>query len=173
MLNRAVSSLCRHSLFTLLFALALAPGLAQTIPNPSFEVDSYASGVGYASQNGGVITGWTMSNPSSIGLNLSGTNNPGLFADNGAIPDGTNVAFVQGMANSQIDQAMVQSMNQVAHALGKQTIAEYVENEATLELLRSYGVDYAQGNYIGKPREALMNLTRIPVTRLQVNGPAD
>jgi len=82
-------------------------------------------------------------------------------------------AFVQGMASSQIDQAMVQSMNQVAHALGKQTIAEYVENEATLALLRDYGVDYAQGNYIGKPREALMNLTRPTVTRLQVNGPAD
>lgn len=82
-------------------------------------------------------------------------------------------AFVQGMATSQIDQAMVQSMNQVAHALGKQTIAEYVENDATLALLRSYGVDYAQGNYIGKPREALMNLTRPTVTRLQVNGPAD
>ena len=82
-------------------------------------------------------------------------------------------AFVQGMADSQIDQAMVQSMNQVAHALGKQTIAEYVEDDATLALLRSYGVDYAQGNYIGKPREALMNLTRMPAARLQVNGPAD
>jgi len=71
-------------------------------------------------------------------------------------------AFVQGLATSEIDQAMVQSMNQVAHALGKQTIAEYVEDAATLELLRDYGVDYAQGNYIGKPREALMNITRLP-----------
>jgi len=84
--------------------------------------------------------------------------------------DGT---FVQGMADSQIDQAMVQSMNQVAHALGKQTIAEYVENSKTLELLRDYGVDYAQGNYIGKPREALMNLTRLPAERRQVVGRSD
>ncbi len=82
-------------------------------------------------------------------------------------------SFVQGMAGSQIDQAMVQSMNQVAHALGKQTIAEYVEDDATLGLLRDYGVDYAQGNYIGKPREALMNLTRLPVTRLQAGGHSD
>ncbi|HFD80368.1 MAG TPA: bifunctional diguanylate cyclase/phosphodiesterase [Gammaproteobacteria bacterium] len=73
-------------------------------------------------------------------------------------------SFVQGMADSHIDQAMVQSMNQVAHALGKQTIAEYVENAATLELLRDYGVDYAQGNYIGKPREALMSITRPSAT---------
>ena len=82
-------------------------------------------------------------------------------------------AFVQGMANSQIDQAMVQSMNQVAHALGKQTIAEYVEDAATLELLREYGVDYAQGNYIGKPREALMNVTRLPAGRRQAAGQVD
>ncbi|WP_455234601.1 EAL domain-containing protein [Thiogranum longum] len=81
-------------------------------------------------------------------------------------------SFVQGMANSQIDQAMVQSMNQVAHALGKQTIAEYVEDSTTLELLRNYGVDYAQGNYLGKPREALMSITRLPPTRLQA-GRAD
>jgi len=82
-------------------------------------------------------------------------------------------AFVQGMANSHIDQAMVQSMNQVAHALGKQTIAEYVEDSATLELLRDYGVDYAQGNYIGKPREALMNITRLPPVRIHSAGFAD
>jgi EAL domain-containing protein (putative c-di-GMP-specific phosphodiesterase class I) len=64
-------------------------------------------------------------------------------------------------------------MNQVAHALGKQTIAEYVENAATLELLRDYGVDYAQGNYIGKPREALMNLTRLPAQPRLAAGHAD
>ena len=83
-------------------------------------------------------------------------------------------SFVQGMADSRIDQAMVQSMSQVAHALGKQTIAEYVENSTTLALLRDYGVDYAQGHYIGKPREALMNVTRLPgVTRLHQAGSAD
>ena len=35
--------------------------------------------------------------------------------------------FVKGMAHSTVDQAMVESMNQIAHALGKETIAEYVE----------------------------------------------
>jgi EAL domain-containing protein (putative c-di-GMP-specific phosphodiesterase class I) len=68
---------------------------------------------------------------------------------------------------------MVQSMNQVAHALGKQTIAEYVEDAATLELLRDYGVDYAQGNFIGKPREALMNVTRLPTQPRLAAGHAD
>ena len=60
-------------------------------------------------------------------------------------------SFVQKLAEDPLDQAIVQSMNQVAHALGKQTIAEFVEDEATLELLRQYGVDYAQGYYLGKP----------------------
>ena len=69
-------------------------------------------------------------------------------------------SFVQGLATASVDQAMVESMNQVAHALGKKTIAEYVENEETLRLLKSYGVDYAQGFYIGRPRDALINLAR-------------
>ncbi len=62
--------------------------------------------------------------------------------------DGT---FVQKLSEDPLDQAIVQSMNQVAHALGKQTIAEFVEDEQTLELLRQYGVDYAQGYYLGRP----------------------
>lgn len=60
-------------------------------------------------------------------------------------------AFVKGMAHSSVDQAMVESMNQVAHALGKITVAECVENEATLKILRDMHVDRAQGNFIGRP----------------------
>lgn len=67
-------------------------------------------------------------------------------------------AFVHAMASAPVDQAMVQSMNQVAHALGKKTVAEHVEDEATLILLREYGVDYVQGNYIGKPQEIPENI---------------
>ncbi len=63
--------------------------------------------------------------------------------------------------------------SQVAHALGKQTIAEYVEDSRMLEMLRNYGVDYAQGNYIGKPREALMNVARLRYTHIQTVSRAD
>lgn len=79
-------------------------------------------------------------------------------------------SFVQSMAQASVDQAMVQSMNQVAHALGKLTIAEYVENAETLALLKDYGVDFAQGNFIGKPREALMNLTPNVATLTRAAG---
>ena len=67
-------------------------------------------------------------------------------------------SFVQGLAYASVDQAMVQSMNQIAHALGKKTIAEFVENEATFSLLREYGVDYAQGNYLGKPQSHVQSV---------------
>jgi EAL domain-containing protein (putative c-di-GMP-specific phosphodiesterase class I) len=55
------------------------------------------------------------------------------------------------MAHSSVDQAMVESMNQVAHALGKITVAECVENGETLQILKEMRVDRAQGNYIGRP----------------------
>lgn len=60
-------------------------------------------------------------------------------------------SFVQQLPSNPIDQAIVKSMNEVAHALGKQTIAEFVEDAATMDLLREYGVDFVQGYYTGKP----------------------
>lgn len=65
-------------------------------------------------------------------------------------------SFIQGLVQSKVDQAMVQSMNQIAHALGKTTIAEFVEDHRTLQLLREIGVDYAQGHYLGMPRKDLL-----------------
>ena len=64
-------------------------------------------------------------------------------------------AFVKNLAETHVDQAMVKSMNQIAHALGKKTIAEFVENSQTLQLLKDYGVDFAQGNYLGIPSESI------------------
>jgi diguanylate cyclase (GGDEF)-like protein/PAS domain S-box-containing protein len=60
-------------------------------------------------------------------------------------------SFVRNLANDVSDQHLVRSVVELAHGLGKQTIAEFVEDEATLELLRRFGVDYAQGFFVGKP----------------------
>ena len=95
---RRVTNMIAFRVFSILLAsltVFVSATWAQTIPNPSFEADHYFNGAGYASENGSVITGWTLSAPTRIGLNVGGTNNPGLFANNGAIPNGTNVAFVQ------------------------------------------------------------------------------
>ncbi len=64
--------------------------------------------------------------------------------------------FIKNIAKEPVDQAMVKSIIQVANALGKQTIAEYVQDAETLTILRQLGVDYAQGYYIGKPAESLL-----------------
>lgn len=59
--------------------------------------------------------------------------------------------FVKSMATNPVDEAMVKAMNEIAHALGKQTVAEFVEDDATMKLLRAYGIDYAQGYFLGRP----------------------
>ncbi len=60
--------------------------------------------------------------------------------------------FIRNLSHSIEDQVVVKSVAQIATKLGKTTVAEFVEDEATLELLRSYGVDYAQGYGIGHPQ---------------------
>ncbi len=59
--------------------------------------------------------------------------------------------FVRNVATNPVDQAMVRAMNDIAHALGKQTVGEFVENEESLKFLTDIGVDYAQGYYLGRP----------------------
>jgi diguanylate cyclase (GGDEF)-like protein/PAS domain S-box-containing protein len=59
--------------------------------------------------------------------------------------------FVRGLPDSRTDQILVSSVVELARGLGKRTIAEYVGDEATVELLRELGVDYAQGFHIGRP----------------------
>ncbi|MDX1431652.1 MAG: EAL domain-containing protein [Gammaproteobacteria bacterium] len=60
--------------------------------------------------------------------------------------------FIKDMADDPIHLAMVRSINDIGHIMGMRTIAEFVENEATLALLRDIGVDYAQGYGICPPR---------------------
>ncbi len=60
--------------------------------------------------------------------------------------------FVRDIANNPIDRAMVRSVNEIGHVMGKKTIAEFVENDEILNVLRKIGVDYAQGYGIGRPR---------------------
>ena len=60
-------------------------------------------------------------------------------------------SFVRGIANNPVDLAMVQSINEIGHLMGKRTVAEFVEDNAVLELLKASGIDYAQGYVIGRP----------------------
>jgi diguanylate cyclase (GGDEF)-like protein/PAS domain S-box-containing protein len=60
-------------------------------------------------------------------------------------------SFVRNLPNDPVDQHLVKAIVEVSRALGKETIAEFVTDEATIEVLRSLGVDYAQGYHIGEP----------------------
>jgi len=60
--------------------------------------------------------------------------------------------FIRNLPHSPTDQLMVRAMVQVAQGLGMKTIAEFVEDQLTLDHLREYGVDLAQGFHVGRPR---------------------
>ena len=63
--------------------------------------------------------------------------------------------FVKDIHHDNISRAMVRAINEMGHVLGKQTIAEYVENEEILEILKEIGVDFAQGFHAGRPEPIL------------------
>ncbi len=60
--------------------------------------------------------------------------------------------FVRDIATNAINRAMVKAINEVGHVMGLKTVAEYVENDDTLAVIRELGVDYAQGYAVGHLR---------------------
>lgn len=66
-------------------------------------------------------------------------------------------SFVRDITTDEIDRAMVKAITEIGQIMGKKTIAEFVENDATMQELKKLGVDYAQGYGIAKPR-ALYNI---------------
>jgi EAL domain-containing protein (putative c-di-GMP-specific phosphodiesterase class I) len=61
-------------------------------------------------------------------------------------------SFIVNLPNDAIDQHLVRSMAQLAHDLGKKTVAEFVGSAETIRLLEEYGIDYVQGYFVGPPR---------------------
>ncbi len=60
-------------------------------------------------------------------------------------------SFVRLIATDSVDLAMVKSINEIGHLMGKRTVAEFVEDDVVREMLRDAGIDYAQGYAIGRP----------------------
>jgi diguanylate cyclase (GGDEF)-like protein/PAS domain S-box-containing protein len=60
--------------------------------------------------------------------------------------------FVGNISQDRVDYAMVRSIKDIGHVMGKKVIAECVENDAVLGKLREIGVDFAQGFGVGEPR---------------------
>jgi diguanylate cyclase (GGDEF)-like protein/PAS domain S-box-containing protein len=59
--------------------------------------------------------------------------------------------FIRDIANNPTNRAMVKAINEVGHVMGLQTVAEYVEDLQTLDIVRELGIDYAQGHCVGQP----------------------
>ena len=60
-------------------------------------------------------------------------------------------SFIRDLPKNKVDQHLVRAMVEVARALRKRTVAEFVGSEETLKLVRDAGVDFGQGFHIGKP----------------------
>jgi diguanylate cyclase (GGDEF)-like protein len=56
-------------------------------------------------------------------------------------------AFVRDMVRDPVDAAMVEAIAKVARIMGIRTVAEYVEDQATVDALQALGVDYGQGHH--------------------------
>jgi diguanylate cyclase (GGDEF)-like protein/PAS domain S-box-containing protein len=79
-------------------------------------------------------------------------------------------SFVKELLHDPIDREMVRSINEIGHLTGKKTIAEFAENQDIIDMLRSLGVDYAQGYGVSMPQRVLKVqgderiVTRTPLT---------
>lgn len=60
-------------------------------------------------------------------------------------------SFIRNLETDPMNRELVTAMNAVAHALGKATIAEYVENETIWKILHDLQIDCGQGYFLGKP----------------------
>lgn len=87
----------RRNLFLPILAATVSSvmGASITVTNPSFQADAFPNFPGYVGGgNPSGITGWTFTGTGNLGINTVGGPTP--FADNGAYPDGNQVAFIQG-----------------------------------------------------------------------------
>jgi len=72
-------------------------------------------------------------------------------------------SFISNMDSDELSLALVKAMNQICHILGKKTVAEFVQNDAALKLLRQIGVDYAQGYSIADAAYCIQNAIRFHI----------
>jgi diguanylate cyclase (GGDEF)-like protein len=73
-------------------------------------------------------------------------------------------SFIKNLTTNTKDQVFVKALTEMATALGKETVAEFVEDKPTLKLLTEIGVGYAQGYYIGRPSAEIPILSKLDST---------
>jgi len=83
-----------------------------------------------------------------FGTGLSSFNYLKQFPVDGLKIDGS---FIRHIKDNAVDRIIVEAINEIAHKLGVKTVAEFVEDAETLEIVRTIGIDQAQGYVIGRP----------------------
>jgi diguanylate cyclase (GGDEF)-like protein/PAS domain S-box-containing protein len=73
--------------------------------------------------------------------------------------------FVKNILEDPVNAAMIEAINKLTHAMGLETIAEFVENEQILHKLQELGVDYVQGYGIAKPSPLGGNLINMSIAK--------
>ena len=69
--------------------------------------------------------------------------------------------FITNLVSNTTDRLVVQAVVDIARGLGTRTIAEFVGDDATTQLLRSFGIDYGQGYHLGRPAPIDETLPRL------------
>jgi multidomain signaling protein FimX len=64
-------------------------------------------------------------------------------------------SFMHNLATDQENQTLVKSMTEMAHSMGKTTIAEFVEDANSLAVLWQCGVNFIQGHFLAEPTSTL------------------
>ena len=78
--------------------------------------------------------------------------------------------FIVSLVSSDTDQLLVKAVVDIARGLGTQTVAEFVGDDQTVELLRQLGVDYGQGYHLGRPEPVHELLPQLPGCGPQSHG---
>ena len=72
--------------------------------------------------------------------------------------------FIRNIHSDPVDRSIIEAISHMAHSLNIQTIAEWVENERTLDTLTNIGFDFAQGNYIGVPEPLVLDTSGVTLS---------
>ena len=62
-----------------------------------------------------------------------------------------DISFIRDMLKGKSEQAIVETIIQLAHKLGMKTLAEGVEKKEQIKMLQEFSCDYLQGYYFKKP----------------------
>ena len=74
--------------------------------------------------------------------------------------------FIKRLPHNAADQLVVRAVVDIARGLGSETVAEFVQDDETIEMLRAFGVGYAQGYHTGRPGPLAKVLPQLAGSRL-------